>query len=69
MRLHFILNGEIKMDNKSCETNRKRICYSKNECRYSGENIGNETRKCNAYEMSEGSCVSCSGLCKKNMSK
>lgn len=60
---------EGKLDNKGCETDRIRVCYSKNECRYSGEIISNQTRKCNAYEMSEGSCVSCSGLCEKNISE
>lgn len=49
-------------NNKGCETDRKRICYSRKGCTYAGEKIDDISRKCNAYEMSEGHAVSCSGL-------
>lgn len=49
------------MENKGCCTDRNRVCYSNNECKYKGERIDETSKVCNAYEMSEGSCVCCGG--------
>lgn len=53
--------------NNRCESDRKRICYDiSSKCEYSGEKIDDNSRKCNAYELSEGTIISCSGLYVKN---
>lgn len=59
----------VDFKNKGCETDKNRVCYSRKVCSYSGKPIDFYARKCNAYELSEGSCTSCSELSRKNKNK